>query len=68
MKVGDLVRPRRSTGHHMLGVVVEVEKPSALGHAMVLIHFHKPHINSEAKWVDELWFVSTQVEVISEGR
>ena len=65
---GDLVMPHRRTGHHMMGIVVAMEKYSSLGHAMVLIHFHKPHINSEGKWVDQLWFMSTEVEIISEFR
>jgi len=68
VKVGDLVRPYRRTGHHMVGVIVKWERATSVQGDYILVHFHRPHITIESKWVREMWFKRTEVEVISEGR
>ena len=67
MKTGDLVRPKRRTGHHMVGVVVEVD-PTRMGAVGYRVYFHKDHINSEHKWVRTLWFERQQLELINGSR
>ena len=68
MRIGDLVRPYIRTGHHMVGVIIEWERATSIQGDYVLIHFHRPHITSDGKWVREMWFRRIEVEMISESR
>ena len=66
MKVGDLVKPKRRTAHHMVGIVVEIDRPK---HPIIdtsyRVYFHKDHINSEHKRVPSVWFHLGELDLIS---
>jgi len=66
VKIGDLVKPKRFTAHHMLGIIVEISRPP---HPMIdtsyLVYFHTNHINSEHKWVRSVWFHLGELDLIS---
>jgi len=52
----------------MVGVIVKWERATSVQGDYILVHFHRPHITIESKWVREMWFKRAEVEVISEGR
>ena len=66
MKVGDLVKPKRRTGHHMLGIIVEVERANyPIIDTSYRVYFHTNHINSEHKWVSSVWFHLRELDLIN---
>ena len=68
MKVGDLVKPKRRTAHHMVGVVVEIDRPSMSSPILQTsyrVYFHTDHINSEHQWVSSVWFNRGELDLVS---